>query len=387
MSSNVGDEQDIRVAWLLPSLRLGFYIQPVFRELSILLSSQMRVFTGEWPGFVPGCEDSFSLQIVGRTLYIKSPKSGISGYGFGFGLPSLAIIPQILNFNPTVIFTNTFTLWTLVAIVLKPWKRWKVIVVYSGSSPNVDNQKLPLRKLMAPQMDAFITNSQAGKAYLVDTLQVQEEKVFARPYQIPDQQALQQVTEDSSQDLLGDLKRPVFLYIGQIVRRKGIPFLLEACSILEQKGYQNYTVIIVGDGIDREEVEGWSRDRGLADRVRWVGWVQYGELGNYFQVADVFVFPTLEDIWGMVVLEAMIFGKPVLCSKWAGAFEMIVEGENGYVFDPHEPEKLADLMSLFIQQPELIETMGKRSQVEITPYTPKSSAQFLSGVVKFVLDN
>jgi glycosyltransferase involved in cell wall biosynthesis len=50
----------------------------------------------------------------------------------------------------------------------------------------------------------------------------------------------------------------------------------------------------------------------------------------------------------MVVLEAMAFGDPILCSKWAGAVEMVADGDNGYIFDPHHPEQVAALMRQFM---------------------------------------
>ncbi|MFM7447366.1 MAG: glycosyltransferase, partial [Leptolyngbyaceae cyanobacterium] len=106
--------------------------------------------------------------------------------------------------------------------------------------------------------------------------------------------------------------------------------------------------------------------------------VDYESLGAYFEATDVFIFPTLEDIWGMVVLEAMAFRKPVICSKWAGAVEMIDQGKTGYIVDPHNVEELAGAMRLFIKNPELISTMGEKSCQVISQHTPEIAAKFLS---------
>ncbi len=159
---------------------------------------------------------------------------------------------------------------------------------------------------------------------------------------------------------------------------------MEACSILESQGYQNYSILVVGTGEQREELEAFIQERHLEAQVTWVGWVEYGRLGKYFQQADVFVFPTLEDIWGMVALEAMVFGKPVLCSKWAGAVEMIVEGKNGYIFDPFKPEELAQAMRHFLDSPEQIDMMGKQSQQLISATNPSSAAQSFVEVISSV---
>jgi glycosyltransferase involved in cell wall biosynthesis len=118
----------------------------------------------------------------------------------------------------------------------------------------------------------------------------------------------------------------------------------------------------------------------LHDCVQWLGWVDYHQLGVYFRRADVFVFPSLEDIWGMVAPEAMAFGKPVLCSKWAGSSELITHGKSGFICDPHSPTEMANMMRQLIESPELISTMGTAAQETIAQHTPEAVAQFLAEV-------
>jgi glycosyltransferase involved in cell wall biosynthesis len=238
---------------------------------------------------------------------------------------------------------------------------------------------------MARFTDALITNNQAGKAYLIEAVRAQEDIVFAQPYLVPEVKALAQNSEDTSLRALS-LQHPIFIFIGKIIPRKGLRQLLETCSILKRQGYQNYTLLIVGDGWQRQELEKFSKTRKLEAQVQWVGAIEYGCLGAYLSHADVFVFPTLEDVWGMVLPEAMAFGKPVLCSKWAGAAELVVEGANGYCFDPHEPERLAELMCRFINNPALAVSMGRQSQQLMSRYTPATAANFLAQVISFVYE-
>ena len=117
----------------------------------------------------------------------------------------------------------------------------------------------------------------------------------------------------------------------------------------------------------------------------WVGAVEYEQVGAYFYAADVFVFPTREDVWGLVLVEAMMFGKPVLASRWAGSTEMVSSGENGYIFDPYEPEQLAELMSMLIDCPEQIRQMGEASKKIMETHTLDKVAKSLTEVVDSVL--
>ena len=384
--------KEIKVVFLFPSLRRGFYWQPVFKEFTKIFP-ETRVFTGLWPGFAPGCENSFAVRVVGKTRFVRIGCSSTK-YERGVVLPSLDIIPNLIQFKPDIIITSSFTLWTILVLLLKPWRRWCIIIAYDGSSPNIDKRdsrfRLFIRRVIVRNVDAFITNSRGGKEYLTKILGVKESMLFVRPYQVPDIATLLAnallADEVISKSCFYEMERPAFLFVGRVIPGKGLHLLLQACSILQKQGYDSYSLLVVGDGRQRAELEEFIKSQGLENRVRWAGWVNYGQLGNYLRHADVFVFPTLEDTWGVVVLEAMAFGKPILCSKWAGSVEMVVDGENGYVLDPYRPEQLARLMKQFMNDPSLIKRMGERSKEIMALYTPKAAAKQLSNVVAFVLN-
>ncbi|KAM3103509.1 glycosyltransferase family 4 protein [Phormidesmis sp. 146-12] len=378
------DIANLKVAWVFPSLALGSYWHPVFTQFTKRIK-QTKIFTGVWTGFAPGFENAFTVEIVGETKFIPT-EADTGQYVRNITVASPRIVPQLLRFRPDVIFASGFSMWTLLILLLKPIAGWRVIIAYEGCSPAFDFLDDPIRLFFRRRMiqftDAYITNSDAGQTYLIDVLKTPPERVFARPYEVPDAQALLGRVKEREPDSFKDASRPVFLFVGQLIRRKGLHLLLEACAVLRAWGYQDYTLVVVGDGCDRDELEILSRNREL-DNVRWEGWVAYDELGSYFCNADVFILPTLEDTWGMVVLESMVFGKPILCSNCAGAAEMVADGENGYVIDPNDPEALAERMSRFIKDPNLAPTMGARSQQIIESYEPEGVAQFLTQVVEF----
>jgi glycosyltransferase involved in cell wall biosynthesis len=376
--------QSPRIAWLLPVA--WFYWQPTLSEFTKLFP-QTKIFTALWPGWARGFEDTLEVEIVGERKVIEV-KPGTEGYGSSFTYVSPAVVNPLLRFRPQIIFTNAFGIWTTLALLLKPLWRWKVVIAYEGSSPGVDfrNSRLRLlvRQMMASVADAFITNSHAGREYLTQVLHFEESRAFVFPYEIPSAKSLLEGFEET--DLPHpELQQPVFLFVGRVIPRKGLDVLLQACLLLEQKGFKNYTLLVVGDGEQREKLQTFTREHDLTSCVKWVGHVNYDQINSYFQAADVFVLPTLEDTWGVVVLEAMLFGKPVLCSSGAGTSEMITDGENGYVFDPKQPQELAVLMQKFIDSPQIIEEMGKRSYQKILQYNPETASQFLAKVVSFLV--
>lgn len=380
----MNDTDDLRIAWILPVA--WFYWHPVLSEFTQIFP-QTIVFTGLWPGFAEGFKDSFTVKEVGKINFIETSQTS-TGYGTGFTYLSPKIVGQLLQFKPDIIFADSFRIWTLFALLLKPLGKWRVILAYEGSSPSVDYRnsvvRLSLRRMMVKASDAYITNSQAGKDYLIKVLNAEESCVFARPYEVPDSKSLSGQLNNAEASS-PKLQRPVFFFVGHLVRRKGLHLLLEACAILQGQGYNEYTLLVVGDGPQREELEAFSKNHNLEEQVKWIGQVNYDRLGAYFQEADVFVLPTLEDTWGMVVLEAMLFGKLVLCSRRAGTAEMIIDGQNGYVFDPNQPEKLAELMHWFINNPTLISIMGEKSKQTIDKYTPEAVSRSLAEVVKITI--
>lgn len=245
--------------------------------------------------------------------------------------------------------------------------------------------RLFVRRAMVRAADGCITNSQAGKAYLTEVLNADENRVFAQLYQIPPAESLLQDCTTSVRD--PQSRQPVFLFVGSIIPRKGLDLLLQACTILQKQGYRDYTLRVVGEGSQREELEAFCQEHNLSESVQWLGRVDYDRIHTCFQTADIFILPTLEDTLGLVVFEAMVFGKPVLCSQWAGIKEIVVDGENGYHFDPNQPEQLAEMMRRLIDDPALLESMGKRSQQLVAQYNPDAAAQFLSEVTACVMNS
>jgi len=377
-----GKVSNLHVAWLLPSV--FFYWQPALTALAQWFS-ETTVLTTRWYGQMPEHDSALNVKLVGNVKVLKLGESA-TGYGSEFTYVSPKVIIPLLQLKPHVVFSNSFGVWTILALLFKPLGNWRVIIAYEGSSPSVDYRNSPLRlwlrRFMVRLADAYITNSQAGQRYLTEVLYAAGERVFVQPYEVPDPNALLGNSGESELDQQ-PLKHPVFLFVGHLVSRKGIHLLLQACAILQKQGCENYSLLLVGDGAQRQELEAFSQAHGLSDRTHWTGRVEYGNLGTYFRKADVFILPTLEDTWGVVVQEAMVLGKPVLCSDRAGAHEMIIAGENGYVFDPYQPEELAALMHRFIDDPDLSRIMSQKTQQTISANTPEAAAEFMAQVATF----
>jgi glycosyltransferase involved in cell wall biosynthesis len=368
---------NIRIAWLVPSVQAGAYFGPIIRECNRIFKETV-FYTGQvWPSFSLEDPGAHQVQVIGNTRFVESVKVE-SGYSQGFIVASPIIALDLARYRPDIIIASAFSLWTLIALLLKPFYRWKVIVVYDGFSPNTSYKATSLRSIirsiMGRYIDAFIANNHGAENYLAKTLNLPSDKVLCYPYLTSDIKVLKEksVRIDTEQPL----EKPIFIYVGRLVERKGIKALFAACALLEKQGYTSYSLLIIGEGDQQAELKVFSNN--LSAQIIWTGWVEYQQLGDYFQFADIFVFPSYEDVWGMVVLEAMALGKPVLCSKWAGSMEMIDPGQNGYIFDPHKPEELATLMQQCIDYPEMVAEVGTNAQKTLSQYSPSATAQTIA---------
>lgn len=126
---------------------------------------------------------------------------------------------------------------------------------------------------------------------------------------------------------------PVFLFVGRLMWYKGIGIILEALHALRQEG-QAFTMIFVGDGMDREAIEDETRKLGLENDCIFTGAIQdREELRRFFCRADLFLFPSTFDTNGIVVREAAACGLGSVLIRNSCAAEGITDGRNGYLIE------------------------------------------------------
>lgn len=140
--------------------------------------------------------------------------------------------------------------------------------------------------------------------------------------------------------------RPVrFLVLGQLIPRKSVDTAIQAVRSLEG----SWRLDIVGDGPLRASLER-SVPESLRDRIRFHGFVDYGRIPEVLESSDVLVFPTLWDGFGMVLVEALAAGRPVISSDRAMAgLEYIRDGVNGWCYPAGNAQALAECMRTLVR--------------------------------------
>ncbi len=148
----------------------------------------------------------------------------------------------------------------------------------------------------------------------------------------------------------------------QLFPRKGIRFLIEAVAALRPK-YPDISLIIAGDGFERPTLEKLARDRGLADRTQFLGWMANKDLPKYFRGCAVSVIPSLEEGFGIPAAEAMGCETPVVASDAGGLPEVVEDGVTGYVVPKGDSHALAEAIDRLLGDADLRSRMGKAGRV------------------------
>ncbi len=180
-----------------------------------------------------------------------------------------------------------------------------------------------------------------------------------------------------------DLPEHYFLYVGRLAPEKNVSGLIDAFARYRQDGGA-WSLVVVGDGPERTQIEKQSAALGLAPWVQFAGMKNTLETTRYYAFAECFVLPSTREPWGLVVNEAMASGLPVIVSKRCGCAEdLVASGENGFTFDPERRGELTDrLLAVSALDPVGLAALGQRSREIIAGYSPQHWAAEVARLVQ-----
>jgi glycosyltransferase involved in cell wall biosynthesis len=140
----------------------------------------------------------------------------------------------------------------------------------------------------------------------------------------------------------------LLLYVGSLIPRKNVAVLLQALRMLRS---EEVGLFVVGSGPQEQELRAFCKQNGLSGRVFFEGFRQQWELPRYYALADALVLPSLREVWGLVLNEALAAGLYVLSSTKVGAaYDLLQTGWNGELFEPNSPEQLSHSIQRLVEQ-------------------------------------
>jgi glycosyltransferase involved in cell wall biosynthesis len=192
-------------------------------------------------------------------------------------------------------------------------------------------------------------------------------KFFLVPYAVDNERFHRDSRMDATErrrrrEALGiDPDRVVLLFAGKLIDRKNPAHLLDAVRRMRTR--DRVSVMYMGDGRERNALEQYAREIGI-DRVHFTGFVNQTQMPAYYALADVFVLPSSNDPRGTVTNEAMACELPVVISNMVGIYgegDIVRDGDNGFIYQVGDNDRLAALLDRLVDDPELRRRMGARS--------------------------
>jgi glycosyltransferase involved in cell wall biosynthesis len=176
---------------------------------------------------------------------------------------------------------------------------------------------------------------------------------------------------------------PRIVAAGRLHPKKGFDVLVAALALLRDQD-QAFDCEIAGEGDERARLEGLIAQHGLRDRVRLVGWRD--DVPAFLATGDVFAFPSHQEGFPLVLLEAMAVGLPAVSSAIPGPVEMIEDGADGALVAPGDPAALARALTGLVTTPEKAAALGLAARTKVlADYGPASLQRRLGAVLDRML--
>ena len=376
--------KDIRIAYLTNNLT------PHTLPLLISLSSRVKeliVLTSTAPeqnaNWNPKAEGRFQI-IQQRKLSLRRVRYHPQGYSdpMDIHVPYGTLL-QLIKSHPDAVISLEFGIRTLQALMYRLLRPSSRLIVWAPVSERTEQGRgklrLILRKLILRKADAILVNGSSGFRY-IRQLGTESRKIFTVPY-----------TTDI--ELFGSIhpSRPRgavtrLLYVGQLIERKGLlPFVNMLIQWIEIHPIIKVIFALAGEGSVRHQMEKLPLPKNLV--LSFLGKINYLDLPACYANADIFVFPTLGDEWGLVVNEAMMTGLPVLGSIYSQAVEeMVEEGKNGWFFSPDDPQSLSRALDQALNaSPDTLGAMRIRAREAASRLTPDAIAEIFASAIHFTV--
>ena len=196
------------------------------------------------------------------------------------------------------------------------------------------------------------------------------------------------VDKMSARQKLGLSDDKIILYVGRIDPLKGIDQLLKTIPLL--KNHNGLRLIIIGgDENSREEVgklQKLSAGLDISDRVTFQGLIKQDQLSDYYSAADVCVVPSYYESFGLVPLESLACGTPVVATDVGDLKNIIRQGETGYIVPDNSPEKLAASISLVLAKPRRDMEASLAIRASVRAWDWANVAEQIAGEMRMVVD-
>ena len=302
------------------------------------------------------------------------------------------LLKQVKKTDPDIVLSDGFFQWSYAALLLNAFYKIPHIMFYERTSHTerkASRTRILARKIASNFISGICCNGIETKSYL-EKFGLPKEKLFVGNMAADVdglKVALANVDENKIKSIRAkyNISGLVFLYVGQLIQRKGVLEMLESWNTFSLNK-TDINLLLLGDGDQLGEVNRYV-EKNKMNSVKVLGRVEYSEVSTIYALSDIFIIPTLEDNWSLVVPEAMSCGLPILSSKYNGCWPELVKPENGWVFDPLDSKSFIETLEVAIKNKDNWKQMGESSAKIVADFSPeKIAAQIFKTCEKIITD-
>ena len=344
------------------------------RKLTILLSVQMepdRDWEAQWGGLDVRLQKNWMF-----TTKWKHPS--------GFKEQNFIHIPidtnsQLKSLKPDIVFSYEMGMRTLLSSWFRRFNPEVPLVLVGNMSEHIEKERGRMRRLMRwfvrKGVDYFTYNGPSCKRYF-KSLSISEDRLFHLPYCIDTD------TVFSGERQIRQAESPLrLIYCGAMSERKGVhQFANSLKRWCNENSGRDVEFSIAGTG-ELQSVIADCQTENL--KINFLGNCDTAMLAAAYEAADICVFPTLADEWGLVPVESMASGLPVLGSVFAQSVEALVnEGENGWVFETTDEESMLNAIDRAMAcSRETLAEMGQAAKESVAHISAEATAECFCKVI------
>lgn len=289
---------------------------------------------------------------------------------------SSTISQPLKEYNPDIVIASEYNAISLDALRWAKRNKKTFITWTDGtlySERNINFMQKMQRAYVIKNADAYIASSKKSKEAQIK-YGASEKKIWISTLTVDTRKY---IVEKKQTDI------PTIIFVGSLIERKGFDLLLKALSQIKDIDFK---LVVAGDGIEKETYISLAKDYGILSRIDFKGFVDTNSMRSLYANSDIFVLPTREDCFGLVLIEAMCAGLPILVSKYAdGAYDVVEDNVNGKIFDPYETEDFAAILQKTLLDCDYRENMGSESKRKVNEFTLKKVSAPIIQAINYVM--
>ncbi|WP_026733408.1 glycosyltransferase family 4 protein [Fischerella sp. PCC 9605] len=370
------------------------YSAPLFRLMAQHPKLDILVAYCSLQGAEPGLDSGFGVEVAWDVPLLdgyhwvqipnQSPQPGLGRF---FGLINLDLWKQIRTGGFDAVVAYTGYAYASFWVAATAAKSSGTALLFGTDAHELSPRdrttwKENLKKLLLPWIfglaDTVIVPSSGGVKY-INSLGIPEQRIKLTPYAVNNEWWIAQAKQVNRAEVRQKWNipehSPVILFCAKLQPWKRPQDALRAFA---KANVSESYLVFAGEGPLRSELEVEAKALGIAERIRFLGFVNQSQLPSVYRTADLFVFSSEYEPFGVVVNEAMLCGCPVVVSDRIGArHDLVQHGETGFVYSCGDVDALAKILQVVLPDSECLHKMSVAAAERMKTWSPQQNIESL----------